>query len=328
MKINFIRYFFYKLTREHKAIYEIILDGFRDMEHEICINFHVPSSDIDLILSYVINDNPQLFYIDVREYHVIHAGDTTKLIFNYMHDAAQTKSLRTQMKEKMKSIIALSKRSNLTDKVKEKAAYNFLAHNTNYNHEDKGNVNNSTIVGPLIHRMAICEGYAKTFKFLCDILQIPCIVVFGTGKSFYAGEEAHAWNIVKIGSENFQTDITWDSIAWQVDKNHYDYFNVSDATMRRDHQWDATVYPKCNRDMDEVPTINSLNDLEPYLRKHFRFNISSVQVKFANPPADENQILRAVEHYLKSKVMFLFGRGNASRVRYNKNQGKAIITIS
>ncbi len=53
--------------------------------------------------------------------------------------------------------------------------------------------------------MAVCEGYAKTFKVLCDQFGIPCICVVGI-----AGEP-HMWNYVRMNDGKwYLVDTTWD----------------------------------------------------------------------------------------------------------------------
>ena len=53
-----------------------------------------------------------------------------------------------------------------------------------------------SLYGCLLHDLAVCGGFSDTVKYLCDQLEIPCIVVHtadGDGLS-----SAHAWNLVKM----------------------------------------------------------------------------------------------------------------------------------
>ncbi|MCC8045062.1 MAG: hypothetical protein LIP12_06140 [Clostridiales bacterium] len=49
--------------------------------------------------------------------------------------------------------------------------------------------------------------------------------------------EPHAWNIVKINGTTFHLDVTWDITTSNKERNEiqYDYYNLSDARIRRDH---------------------------------------------------------------------------------------------
>ena len=61
----------------------------------------------------------------------------------------------------------------------------------------------------------VCEGYAKAFKYLCDLSDIPgaeCIIATGT-MAGGTGAGAHMWNIVRVdyaekGYKNYLVDVT------------------------------------------------------------------------------------------------------------------------
>jgi hypothetical protein len=69
-----------------------------------------------------------------------------------------------------------------------------------------------SIAGSLLEPYgAVCEGYAKAFKVLCDRENIPCIVVIGN----YDRENltAHMWNNVVLDDNWYGVDVTWDDTA-------------------------------------------------------------------------------------------------------------------
>ena len=67
-----------------------------------------------------------------------------------------------------------------------------------------------SIVGALTEGRAVCEGYARSFKYIMDELGIPCVVVSGTGKNSKGETEAHAWNYVQVDDNWYAVDVTWD----------------------------------------------------------------------------------------------------------------------
>lgn len=56
---------------------------------------------------------------------------------------------------------------------------------------------------------AVCEGYAKAMKVICDRLGIPCVCVSGLSDRSRLGS-GHMWNAVCIGGVYYLTDPTWD----------------------------------------------------------------------------------------------------------------------
>jgi transglutaminase/protease-like cytokinesis protein 3 len=72
----------------------------------------------------------------------------------------------------------------------------------------KDNIYN--IFGALISKECVCEGYAKSFKYLMDGLNIPCTMVIGKARNSSGNTESHAWNYVKIDEKWYAIDVTWD----------------------------------------------------------------------------------------------------------------------
>lgn len=64
--------------------------------------------------------------------------------------------------------------------------------------------------GALIDGRAVCDGYAKAVKLLCDMRGIPCIVV--AGDTIQNGStESHAWNYIQMeDGQWYAMDTTWD----------------------------------------------------------------------------------------------------------------------
>ena len=67
-----------------------------------------------------------------------------------------------------------------------------------------------SILGALIEGKAVCEGYARSFKYIMDNLQIPCVLVSGTGTNSQGETESHAWNYVQLDGKWYAIDVTWD----------------------------------------------------------------------------------------------------------------------
>lgn len=103
-----------------------------------------------------------------------------------------------------------------------------LEYDTTYSAE-----NNRDIYGALINKKVVCEGYAKTFKYLLDKLEIPCILVSGEAENSEGTRENHMWNYVKINEQWYSVDVTWDDPIIingnkLPDENRYKYFCQGD----------------------------------------------------------------------------------------------------
>jgi hypothetical protein len=61
-------------------------------------------------------------------------------------------------------------------------------------------------------KKAVCDGYARLFKSLCNYAGIRCEVVSGLAKSSVDGKlEPHAWNVVRFDNKWHLVDPTWAS---------------------------------------------------------------------------------------------------------------------
>ena len=64
--------------------------------------------------------------------------------------------------------------------------------------------------GALIDGRAVCDGYAKAIKLLCDREGIPCVIVAGTAVQS-GNTDLHAWNCVQLEDGLwYALDATWD----------------------------------------------------------------------------------------------------------------------
>lgn len=83
----------------------------------------------------------------------------------------------------------------------------------------------------LRNKKAVCEGYARLFKAMCNHAGIPARVLTGYARTNFTSRDNrfrsnHTWNAVRIDSNWHLLDITWASgyIAWPSGEfvRHYD----------------------------------------------------------------------------------------------------------
>ena len=96
------------------------------------------------------------------------------------------------------------------------------------------------IYGALVKNECVCEGYAKSFKYLLDQMNIPCIIVIGKATNTKGQTENHAWNYVQINEKWYAVDCTWDDPVivgnGKIGNNtKYKYFLRGNEYMAKDH---------------------------------------------------------------------------------------------
>lgn len=87
----------------------------------------------------------------------------------------------------------------------------------------------------------MCEGIAKAVKCLCDRLGVWCIVALAENNPDKGIKYRHAWNVVRLGDAYYHLDATFDNSLGSAELVRYDYFNLDDRRLFRDHE--ALVYP-------------------------------------------------------------------------------------
>ena len=228
-----------------RKLYDSIYRGLVKQKPEITFRGWFDSSDIIPVFKYVLLDHPSLFYVNASG--IEYSGDGRKLSIHveYSYGKHEISGLRQKIKEKvgLSLLPMLLRESNAYEQ--EKRIYDYITQNTEYSRVFRDEKSNYNIIGPLLFDQSVCEGSAKAFKYLCDIIKLPCIVVAGSAIDTYGHNELHAWNIVSIEKRYYQTDVTWDSMK-DGRKSGHNYFNLTDEEMKKDHSWDIALYPKCN----------------------------------------------------------------------------------
>ncbi|AEE97594.1 cell wall-binding repeat-containing protein [Mahella australiensis] len=161
-------------------------------------------------------------------------------------DAQEVLALYNKAKDIVSSIV----KPGMSDLQKEKAIHDYVVNNTKY---DKENYDNNTIpqesydaYGALVKNTAVCQGYAEATSLLLNMAGIENIIVSGDANNGIT-MGGHAWNIVKIDGKYYHLDTTWDDPVTSDGHNvlTYNYFNLSDSEIGKNHFWEKSQYPAC-----------------------------------------------------------------------------------
>lgn len=120
----------------------------------------------------------------------------------------------------------------------------------------------SSAVGTLLGNGSVCEGYAKTFKLICDRLDIPCVLAIGNFD--LETLVAHMWNYVQMEDGKwYAVDVTWDDLNGKYGfELKYDYFlKGSDSfnvkhTPENQYNGSYIAYPEISADDYIIPTVS------------------------------------------------------------------------
>lgn len=96
------------------------------------------------------------------------------------------------------------------------------------------------IYGALVKKICVCEGYARSMKYLLDYMGVPCIIIIGQGTNSQGQTENHAWNYVEIDGKWYAVDTTWDDPVIQgngklTQASKYRYFLKGSNEINKNH---------------------------------------------------------------------------------------------
>lgn len=231
MTLNSLLYYRSKLDKHDQAIYDELFQHWMHLDDNFTIRR--PHCDLSVLTQAVHWDNPILFYIDYYRISYAQTPFTLHIKGGYLYTRDEIKKYLADCEQWGQYIM---KRLPATG-INEKALWlhDVIIANVRYGH---GNgVNSHNVIGVIKDKVAVCEGIAKTYKYLCDLADIPCIFVSGA-----LDQEPHGWNMLWVGGGTSFVDVTNDiRNGGGYDRNH---FLRSSAEMKG-YSWDTSLIPDC-----------------------------------------------------------------------------------
>ena len=202
-------YYFQQLNKEQQHIYHAILKGVQNLENE----FLVPACDREMLYNLFFRmrlDHPEIFWVSSYKYR--YYKDSPNLIFipEYLFDKKKICEHQKAMTARVEKLIRPAQK--LSEWEKEKYVHDFICENIRYDKLKKSY--SHEIIGPLGQGVGVCEGIAKAVKVLLDALGV--------------------WCVIAICGNNPETS-----------EIRYDYFNLDDSQIFRDHEPLIAPAPHC-----------------------------------------------------------------------------------
>ena len=265
------RYYYIGLPEKNRRSYKSIYYPWSQGASEVTIT--LPGTRFEAydnrslhdIVQFVIEDNPQLFHLETSQIFYSRTGTKVVIHADPVYSPQEYRDIYEKLNKTVRRIL---KAPELSGDFLQRVLYlhDYLAGEITYfrgNSDTRSQREIHTIVGALLNRACVCDGYSRAFRLLCDMSRISCIVVSGTAVSD-GKRENHAWNVVKNQGKKYHIDVTWDSNISSKDPITHIYCLRSDQFFQRDHFWDQNKIPRCNEEIDFPSEIRlqHLNDLE------------------------------------------------------------------
>ncbi len=253
-------YYYSKMNRECQVVYRAMKQGFESLAE----SFQVPRLEGRLLHEVFFQlrlDHPEIFWVSGFKYKYYQDSPNLIMIPEYLFEKNKIQEHQKALKARVEKLVRPAQK--MSEWEKEKYIHDFICENVRYDKLKKPY--SHEIIGPLGQGVGVCEGIAKSVKVLCDALGVWCMIALCGNNPEKGIKYRHTWNIVRINGTYYHLDVTFDNSlsrekkygdgtrgaggkdagAKAGEKIRYDYFNLDDKAVFRDHEPLITPAPSC-----------------------------------------------------------------------------------
>ena len=217
------------LSEDGKKIYNQVYENAMLINESFALVSSVPAEEFENVMCAVYNDHPELFWLETSySYGYKENGDVVSvdLVFNMKKDEIEA----AKVKFNSAAMAVISETRFIEDSLeKEKYVHDYIINNVVYDADSKLN---QSAYSALVNGSSVCAGYARAFQYIMIEIGIPCYYCTG-----YANGGNHAWNLVMVGSELLNVDVSWDDYDTEniSESIRYKYFNLKNIEIEQTH---------------------------------------------------------------------------------------------
>ena len=234
-------YYYDQLNKEQQRAYYAIREGLLNLQDSFAVP-KLSGKELADIYFMIRMDCPEIFYSVTYSYRYYPDSTAVEMIPEYLFSKDKIREHRLALASRVKKLARQA--ADLDEKGKELFVHDFIVQNVKYDKLKKEY--SHEIIGALGNGVAVCEGMAKAVKILCDELGIWCIIALSDNNPDKGIKYRHAWNVVRIGGQYYHLDATFDNTLSKNDTVRYDYVNLSDKQIFRDHEPVIWKVPACS----------------------------------------------------------------------------------
>ena len=232
-------YYYTKLNKQHQAVYHAMQQCLISLADE----WQMPRVSGEALYNIFFQlrlDHPEIFWATGFKYRYYENSGNLIFLPEYLFEKAKIREHQKAMASRVEKLMRPAK--SMSELEKEKYVHDFICQNVRYDKLKKSY--SHEIIGPLGQGVGVCEGIAKSVKVLLDALGVWNVIAICGNNPEKGIKYRHTWNIVKIGGTYYHLDATFDNSLGD-EEIRYDYFNLDDKNIFRDHEPLIAPAPSC-----------------------------------------------------------------------------------
>lgn len=232
-------YYYTKLNKQQQAVYHAMQQCLMNLADEWQVP-RVSGEELYNIFFQLRLDHPEIFWATGFKYRYYENSGNLIFLPEYLFEKAKIREHQKAMTSRVEKLVRPAK--SMSELEKEKYVHDFICQNVRYDKLKKSY--SHEIIGPLGQGVGVCEGIAKSVKMLLDALGVWNVIAICGNNPEKGIKYRHTWNIVKIGGSCYHLDVTFDNSLGD-EEIRYDYFNLDDKNIFRDHEPLIAPTPSC-----------------------------------------------------------------------------------
>ena len=229
-------YYYSRMPRPMQEAYRALVPGLTEVQSAIRIP-KLTGEELSTLFFQLRLDHPELFYIVGYSCRAAYNAESWEFVPEFMFPKTKVREHQKALKARVERLVRPMQ--SMTPPERERYIHDFILENVRYDKLEKPY--SHEVIGPLTNGVGVCEGIAKTVKLLCDAVEIPCVIAISDRDRANGEKYLHAWNIITLNGKRYHLDATFDNTLSKRGEKRYDYYNLDDKRIFRDHR--ALLYP-------------------------------------------------------------------------------------
>ena len=249
------KYYYNRMNKAQQNTYHAMKTGLESLAS----SFQVPRLEAKELMDvyFLLRlDCPEIFYSVKFSYRYYPSSGNAEMVPEYLFEKSKVKDHQKALKARVEKLVRPAMKLSEMEKVQ--YVHDFICQNVHYDKLKKPY--SHEIIGPLGQGVGVCEGIAKSVKILLDALGVWCIIAISEANPEKGIKYRHAWNVIRVNGQYYHLDATFDNTlgnqgkgdirladnkADKQDMIRYDYFNLCDKQIFRDHEPVIWKVPAC-----------------------------------------------------------------------------------